>query len=99
MDTSTLAVLPKKKEGNRVPILRQKLKKVIIWLTNLRHADGALSYPLLLPPPPSTPLPISAQIYGYFKLLIATRKEKESNQGFKFNWEWNSGPLAQKAEH
>ena len=54
MDTSTLAVLPKKKEGNRVPILRQKLKKVIIWLTNLRHADGAL----ISPPPPPPPPPL-----------------------------------------
>ena len=31
------------------------------------------------------PLPISAQIYAYLKLLIATRKEKESNKGFKVN--------------
>ena len=36
-------------------------------------------------PPPLPPLPISAQIYAYLKLLIATRKEKESNKGFKVN--------------
>jgi len=47
----------------------------------------------------TTPPPNSAQMYGYLKLLIATRKEKESNKGFKVNWEWNSGPLAQKAAH